>query len=243
MENRCWWSQGNSISSMQAVILAAGRGTRMGELTNLVPKPMLLVKGKTLIEHKLDMLPPEVDEVIFVIGYLGDVIRRKFGNEYRGMRVRYVEQKTLNGTMGAVGLAKRYITGRFIVMMGDDLYGIEDVLRACAMPGWAVVVEETEHMASGGKVVLGEGGLVLDIVEGEHHGTHGYMNTNLFVLDERIFEYPMVPKAPGSLEYGLPQTVLRAARAETIPLSVVRATSWIQVTSPEDIVKAERALG
>jgi bifunctional UDP-N-acetylglucosamine pyrophosphorylase/glucosamine-1-phosphate N-acetyltransferase len=188
------------------------------------------------------MLPEDVHEVIIIVGYLGNVIREAYGDSYGGRSIRYIEQTDLNGTMGAVALAKPYITGRFIVMMGDDLYGTEDVLRACATPDWAVVLEETEHMASGGKALMGDGDLVLDIVEGEHHGTHGFMNTNLFVLDERIFEFPMVPKAEGSSEYGLPQTVLAAAKAAGIPLHAVPATSWIQVTAPEDLEKAERLL-
>lgn len=227
---------------MQAIILAAGKGTRMGTLTENTPKPMLLVHGKSLITHKLEMLPEDVHEVIFIVGYLGSVIREAYGDSYGGRSIRYIEQTDLNGTMGAVALAKPYITGRFVVMMGDDLYGTEDVLRACATSDWAMVVEETESMASGGKVIVSDDGLVIDIEEGEHHGTYGYMNTNLLVLDERVFDFPMVPKAEGSSEYGLPQTVLAAAKAAGIPLHAVPATSWIQVTAPEDLEKAERLL-
>ena len=50
-----------------AVILAAGKGTRMGELSITTPKPMLKVLNKTLIEHKLDMMPDQIDEVIIVV--------------------------------------------------------------------------------------------------------------------------------------------------------------------------------
>lgn len=227
---------------MQAIILAAGRGTRMGSLTDTLPKPMLTVNGKSLIEHKLDALPTEITEVIFVVGYLGEVIREAFGNSFRGRSIKYVEQVVLNGSMGAVALAQPLITGRFIVMMGDDLYGTEDVKKVCEVSDWGVVVEPTEAMASGGRVVMGEGDEVLDIIEGEHQGTSGFMNTNLFVLDTRIFEYPMIPKMAGSDEYGLPQTVLAAVHAGHIPLHAIRATSWIQVTAPEDLARAEELI-
>ena len=54
---------------MKAIILAAGRGTRMGNLTEEIPKPMLLYKGKNLIEYKIDILPEEINEVLIVVGY------------------------------------------------------------------------------------------------------------------------------------------------------------------------------
>ena len=60
---------------MQVVILAAGRGTRMGDLTSDTPKPLLKVKDKTLLEYKLDVLPDSISEVIFVIGYKQEQIR------------------------------------------------------------------------------------------------------------------------------------------------------------------------
>lgn len=224
---------------MQAVILAAGRGTRMNELTDATPKPMLLVHGKSLLAHKLDALPKNIDEVIFVIGYQGQVIRDAFGESFNGRSIKYVEQTELNGTMGAVALAQPLIRGRFIVMMGDDLYGTEEVQAACSAPDWVVVVEKTDTMGSGGKVLVDEGDIVTGIEEGDHRGTPGLMNTNLIVLDERIFDYPMVPKAEGSNEYGLPQTVLKASLAGGIPLHAVYATSWIQITSPEDLARAE----
>lgn len=226
---------------MQAVILAAGKGTRMKELTQSVPKPMLKVHDKTLIEHKLDVLPPEITEVILIIGYQGDVIREYFKDEFGGRRITYVEQENLNGTAGALWLAKPLLTDRFVVMMGDDLYAREDVDACFASTEWSVLAQKTETMASGGRMVLDGSGNIVDIVEGEHEGS-GLMNTNMFCLDPRLFEYPMVPKAEGSAEYGLPQTVLAVSRAAGISLAAVPATFWIQVTAPEDLEKAEKAL-
>lgn len=226
---------------MQAVILAAGKGTRMKELTQSVPKPMLIVNGKTLIEHKLDALPPEVTEVVLIVGYHADVIREHFKDAFGGRRIQYVVQKDLNGTAGALWLARDFLTDRFIVMMGDDLYAREDIETCFASSEWSVLVQETETMASGGRMVMDDSGNIVDIVEGEHAGS-GLMNTNMFGLDPRVFDYPMVPKAEGSEEYGLPQTVLAASKASGIALAAVKATFWIQVTAPEDLTKAEDAL-
>lgn len=227
---------------MQAVILAAGKGTRMKELTQSVPKPMLKVNGKTLIEHKLDVLPPEVTEVILIIGYQGDVIREYFKEAFGGRAIRYVEQEDLNGTAGALWLARPLLTDRFIVMMGDDLYARADVEACFAAPEWSVLVEDTQTMASGGRMVMDENGNIVDIEEGDHTGKPGLMNTNMLALDPRLFDYPMVPKAQGSDEFGLPQTVLAASKASGIALAAVRSTFWIQVTAPEDLTKAEAAL-
>lgn len=213
----------------------------MKDLTSTVPKPMLQVNGKSLIEHKLDALPPEVDEVILIIGYLGHVIRDTFGEGFGGRRMTYVEQETLNGTAAAVWLARPHIKDRFVVLMGDDLYARKDIESCMASPDWSVLVEKTESMGSGGKIVMDEQDHIVSIEEGSHDGP-GLMNTNLMVLDTRIFEYPIVPKAPGSDEYGLPQTVLAASRASGIPLHPVPTTFWIQITAPDDLAKAERIL-
>lgn len=224
---------------MQAVILAAGKGTRMKELTAETPKPLLETAGTTLLEHKFAELPPDIDEIILVIGYQGDKIRERLGDRHGTTKLTYVVQEELNGTMGALACAKGLITGRFIVMMGDDLYARADVEAAIASPDWAMLVWPTKHMAAGGKVVTGESGTVLSIEEGNHEGTEGLMNTNLFALDRRVFDHPMVPKADGSEEYGLPQTILPAAAAAHVPLHAINATAWIQVTTPEDLRKAE----
>ena len=91
---------------MQAVILAAGRGTRMKELTENSPKALLEVAGRPLLQYALDTLPNDVDEVVIIVGYLGGMIHDRFGPEYYGKRLLYVEQEELNGTAGALSLAK-----------------------------------------------------------------------------------------------------------------------------------------
>ena len=227
---------------MQAVILSAGRGTRMGVLTDSMPKPMLTVHGKTLLEHKFDILPPEVDEIILIVGYMGGLIQKHFGGFYKGKKIFYVEQDVLNGTGGALWNARDILHDRFVVMMGDDLYSRDDIDRCIATSDWALLVHKTEHMRSGGCIVTNREGEIEKIEEGDHKGTAGLVGTNMFVLDMRIFDYPLVAKSPGSVEFGLPQTVLSASLESHIPFEAVPSTFWFQITEPEDLARAEEIL-
>lgn len=226
---------------MQCVILAAGRGTRMGTLTDNRPKPLLAVGGKDLIERKLAALPPEIDEVIIIVGYLGEMIESRFGSLYAGRRICYaVQENIVGGTADALWQAKELLHDRFLILNGDDLYAAHDLSAMIAGVEWTVLGQKVEGPKSGGKLVV-ENGLVTDIAEGTHTGTL-LLNTNAFALDTRIFGVEPVAKAPGSHELGLPQTVLWATKALSIPLRAIPATRWIQITAPEDLEMAEKEL-
>lgn len=231
---------------MQCVILAAGRGARMEELTGSVPKPMLMVGGKTLIEHKLDALPEEVDEVVFVVGYLGHVIREHFGGLYAGKRIVYQEQKELNGTAGALWQTRSILKDRFLVMMGDDIYTIHDIEQCIATKGWTLLVQGVPELSRAGRIELDSDGNIADIIESnkenEARKEPGIASTNMYVLDTRLFTCALVPKHAGSLEVGLPQTVIAASKQLGIPLEPVFTDQWIQITSPKDLTAAEEAL-
>lgn len=227
---------------MQAVILAAGRGSRMGHLVDDRPKPMLEVNGRTLLEHKFDVLPDDVDEIILVVGYLANVIREKFGDSYKGKKIFYVMQENIvGGTADALWQAKELLHDSFLVMMGDDLYSREDI-QALRAHEWALLVQRVADTSVGGKIVADREGHITDILEG-NSGGEGAVSTNLFVLDTRLFEFPQIPKSKNSKELGLPQTVLAASKTSDIPFAMVEATRWIQITNPEDLAAAERRLG
>jgi NDP-sugar pyrophosphorylase family protein len=227
---------------MQAVILAAGRGTRMGGLTESAPKALLPLGEKTLLEYEFDALPDEIDEIIVIVGYMGSVIHDRFGGSWQGRDVLYVEQEKLDGTAGALWRAKDILHDRFIVMMSDDLYAKSDIERCIQEKDWALLVQRRDEIRSKGKVEINERGEVTGVTEGDHGSVPGFLNTNLCVLDTRIFQCPMVPKAPESEEFGLPQTAIQAAKALSIPIRAVTTDKWVEITSPEDLQKAEEML-
>ena len=112
---------------MQAVILAAGLGTRMRPLTDAVAKPLLKIGDRPLLEYTFDALPDEIDEVIVVIGYLGEQIRTYLGEEFRGRKIKYVVQEKLEGTAKALWEAKSLLRERFLVLMADDIFAKKNI--------------------------------------------------------------------------------------------------------------------
>jgi UDP-N-acetylglucosamine diphosphorylase / glucose-1-phosphate thymidylyltransferase / UDP-N-acetylgalactosamine diphosphorylase / glucosamine-1-phosphate N-acetyltransferase / galactosamine-1-phosphate N-acetyltransferase len=109
---------------MKAVILAAGKGTRMGELTNELPKPMLLVQGKPILEHILEgLIQAGIKDFFMVTGFRADVIENYFGaGEKWNATIRYGRQVTQDGTGKAPEVAKSFVGGDdFVLTYGDIL--------------------------------------------------------------------------------------------------------------------------
>lgn len=223
---------------MQAVFLVAGEGTRMRPLTYHVPKPMTRAGGKNLVEHNIANLPKEVDEIIFVVGYLGEQIMNHFGDEYEGRKITYVRQKKLLGTAHALSLCKKHLRGRFIVLMGDDMYGKEDI-RNCLKYDWAWLVKKVRGKFTGGRIVYDEDGHVKAVTEGTHNVKEGFVGTNFFVLGLEYFNYKMVP-IKNDTEYGLPQTV--ALAANDFPIKMIEAKNWEQISDMEDLKRLHQQL-
>ena len=218
---------------MQAVILAAGRGTRMGDLTIATPKPLLFSSGKTLLEYKLDVLSDLVDEVIIIVGYLETKIRETLGTSYQGVPIQYVTQEKLNGTAGALYSAKHLLSDDFLVMMGDDLYAKEDIIE-CVKHPWAVSVKEREEVEMGGEMLLDGRGNFIGINEQKHFVEKGYINTGLYKLQKSFFDYKMMPVS-GTSEFGLPQTLMVCAKDHPVKV-VISDFPWKQVSCPEDLM-------
>ncbi len=108
---------------MKTLILAAGRGKRLGGLSDDKNKCMLPVRDKPLIEYSLDCaIQIDSSEIIIVIGYKGNEIVKHYGPSYRGRRIVYVEQNEQHGLVHAIECAKGAIGSEdFMLMLGDEL--------------------------------------------------------------------------------------------------------------------------
>ncbi len=109
---------------MKAIILAAGKGTRMRELTSDIPKPMLKVQGKPILEHILEGIQAAgIRDFCIITGYRADVVESYFGTGERwGAKISYVRQVVQDGTGRAPELAKAFAgSDPFLLTYGDIL--------------------------------------------------------------------------------------------------------------------------
>jgi NDP-sugar pyrophosphorylase family protein len=222
---------------MQAVILAAGRGKRMGKLTLTKTKPMLKIKGRPILEYKIDALPKKIKEIIFIVGYHSIDIISHFKKQYAGRRITYIFQGNLNGTGGALHLAKSVLRDKFLVMMGDDLYYKKD-LNNLLKYNLAIMGYEVDEANKFGVIRMDRRKNMTDVLEKPKHIKRGFANTGVYILNDKFFDYKLVPI--GSGEFGLPQTMAQMARNHKI--KVVKAERWHPISNEKDLETAERII-
>lgn len=226
---------------MKAIILAGGKGTRFKNITRRIPKSLIRVSGKPIIEHTFSALPSLIKEVYIVVGHLGEKIKKHIGLEYGGLKVKYVTVKDLTGTATALVAVKRHIgKDRFLVLYGDDIYS-KDELERLVRHNWAFGLSKIPPPSP----------KYLAIQLDDNRNIAGYryptreemgkgilVSTGAFVLDSNIFKYKPVKISSG--EYGLPQTVLKASEKHTTKGVVMK--KWLQVNDLKDVGKAEKKL-
>lgn len=106
---------------MQAVIMAGGKGTRLATVTKNIPKPMVPIEGKPLLEYQIENLKENgVKSIILIVGHLGEVIRDYFGNGSAfGVNISYFVEETPLGTAGALAKIKDRLEDSFFLVFGD----------------------------------------------------------------------------------------------------------------------------
>ena len=225
---------------MQCVILAAGKGTRMRPLTDLHPKCLVKINERPILDYIVEALPDEINELILVIGYRGDQVRHHCGDTFYGKKVEYVEQSNpVAGTANALVTAREKLKpGKFLVLMGDDLYGKSGLTHAVAHD-LCVIAAESDEPEKNDVVITKSDGTLDDIKSKPENPATKIISTAAMVLDEHIFEYETAPD-PRTGEQYLPDMVKKMAQHH--PINVEVLDKWYPIGYPGDIVVVERVL-
>lgn len=230
------------------MLLAAGRGTRLGALTETFPKPLLQVGGEQMLHRILGGLAAGgVHDVAVVTGHIGELVETATGDGGRwGLNVTYFRQQSLDGTARALGLAREFLgMDRFFLGWGDIVVGAENyprVLAAATHADAVLAVNEVDDPSAGGAVYVDDDWRVTRLEEKPARGTSStrWNNAGLMVLPPGIWTFVDALQVSARGEFELPQAIASAI-AQGIPtLAVPVIGPWFDVGTPESL-KAARA--
>ena len=189
----------------QALILAGGRGTRLGAITEAIPKPMLRIAGdKPFLDYLIEMIERHgYEDILLLGGYLGEVLEAAYdGRRIGRATIRVLREKAPLGTAGALTIARETLDPRFLMMNGDAFFDINlRALEQAALEGGAMAtlaLRSVPDAARYGRVIEEQGKVVAFLEKDPSRPGPGIINGGIYVLKREILD--LVSALPCSLE-------------------------------------------
>jgi dTDP-glucose pyrophosphorylase len=219
-----------------AVVMCGGRGARLGPLTDAIPKPMLEVAGRPILERIVLLLAGQgIKRIYLAVHYLASVIEQHFGDGARlGVDVRYLREEKPLGTGGALSLLPDAPTAPLVVMNGDLVTQarVGDMIDSHVSHGAmaTIGVRRYRHVVPFGCVEV-DGGRVLRMEE--KPALSKLVNTGLYVLEPAV-----VARVPKGQEFGLPSLLDDCLQRGERVQSFEVVDDWIDVGQRERLLHA-----
>jgi bifunctional UDP-N-acetylglucosamine pyrophosphorylase/glucosamine-1-phosphate N-acetyltransferase len=214
---------------MDAVILAAGLGTRLRPYTLQTPKPLLPIRGRPILDWALGALPRAVDRVVVVVHYLADQVEAYLKTQHHVAEWVTVTQTEPRGTGDALrGCRDRIHSDPFVVLNGDDLYGAAD-LEALARSPAGLLVHPVDEPRRFGIAFLRPDGTLDRLVEKPALDGRRLANTGAYCFPGAVFDQELALSPRGEYEITDYVTGLAARR----PVRVVEARFWLPIGTVE----------
>ncbi|MEE8167441.1 MAG: sugar phosphate nucleotidyltransferase [Candidatus Hydrothermarchaeales archaeon] len=241
---------------MKALILAAGDGGRLGNLTKNKPKPLIKLLGLTLIERViLTAKQAGIKEFVIVFGYLGDKIKAKLGTGDRyGVEINYIENNDCQKENGiSVLKAKGLLNENFILLMSDHIFDnriLKELIDYDTKSSVVLAIDRRKSLPGDTKVLEKEGRIV-DI--GKNIEESNCIDTGIFLCSPKIFSHIEEAVKEGKTE--LAHDIAKAVKnrdAEIFDITQINSyipsmrkeikAFWIDIDTKEDLIKAKKLL-
>lgn len=188
-----------------AFILAGGKGTRLRPITNEIPKPMVPLHDKPILQHALDLFKKYgITDIVMSIGYKGEKIKEYFGNGSRfGVNIIYLEETEPLGTAGPLNIARQHLADTFVMCNADELKNVdlnEMYLFHKENSALATIALTTVPDPSQYGVAKLTGSRILEFIEKPEPGTtpSNLINAGLYILEPAVLD--IIPKGASSIE-------------------------------------------
>jgi dTDP-glucose pyrophosphorylase len=244
-----------------AVILAAGRGTRMRELTADLPKPMIEVRKKPVLQHIVEGLRDAgIGKLVLVVGYRADAVRTFFGDGSRcNVAIQYTTQTVQDGTGRVVDLVRDFVGNRpFILAYGDILVDPANYKRVIDLPDDVealLTVTRGEDVSKGGAVFLNGQMELVDLREksaleggapatppGSQELAPPFYNAGLYAFRRTIFDFTAKLKPSPRGEYELTDAIRELAQSGKKVKALELTGEWADVRDPEILARLNSKL-
>ena len=241
----------------KAVVLAAGRGTRMRELTADLPKPMIEVRGKPVLRHIVEGLRDAgIRAILLIVGYRADTVRNFCGDGSRyNIAIQYATQTVQDGTGRVLNLARDFVKDTpFILSYGDILVDPANYRRIVDLPDEIeaiITVTRGEDVSKGGAVFLNDRMELIDLREkaqpreaqrwsGLSEHAVPYYNAGLYAFRPSIFEFTAKLRPSPRGEYELTDAIRALAHSEKKVRALELTGEWADVRDPEILARLNR---
>lgn len=210
---------------MDAVLLAAGLGTRLRPHTLTTPKPLLPVQGRPILDWTFGALPKSVDRVVVVVHYLAEQVEAYLRKQTHFKDWAIVPQGTPQGTGDAFRKCRPQIrSDKVMVLNGDDLFGADDLAKLADCPA-GVIVQEVQEPKKFGIAFLKPDGTLEKLVEKPDLPPPQLANTGAYLFPREVFDIEIGLSKRG--EYEITDYVSQLAVKQ--PYHVVRSTFWFPI--------------
>ncbi|ADJ14091.1 UTP--glucose-1-phosphate uridylyltransferase AglF [Halalkalicoccus jeotgali] len=234
---------------MKAVVLAAGKGTRLRPLTEDKPKAMVEVDDKPLVAHCFDRLAElGAEEFVVVVGHMKEHIIEHFGDSYRDIPITYAHQREQLGLAHALLCVEEHIDDDFMLMLGDNVFNanLTDVVRRQReeRADAAFLVEEVPYEEAGryGVCDTNHYGEITEVIEKPDDPPTNLVMTGFYTFSPAIFHACQLVQPSNRGEYEISEAIdllIRSGRT----IDAIGLDGWrIDVGYPEDRDEAERRL-
>jgi NDP-sugar pyrophosphorylase family protein len=239
---------------MKAIILAAGRGQRLRPITDTVPKCLVPVNGRPILEYQLAALSGSgIRKCVVVVGYLASQIEQRFGSSYGGMGISYVFNPEFSSTNNiySLWLARHEVDDDILLLEGDLLFEkdiIADLLNARLLD---TAVLDNFDLSMDGTVVIPMGNQAVRMVL-KANQTAGFdysdalKTVNIYTFSKATISESILPSAGDYISSGQRNQFYEAVIANlidrgdlTLGIHLANGRLWREIDTPDDLIRAE----
>lgn len=225
-------------------VLAAGRGTRMGQLTKNRNKCMLKFEGKPILAHIIDTLIfVGASEIYITVNYCKEEMIDYLTHEYKDIKFNFIEE-SLEGTGKSIDTLRSINADYIFIMMGDQIFDtkkIFDFIQHFKLnPANYILSREVDNPQKYGVLEV-QGDRVLEIIEKPEHPTSNLINLGVYIFHKSIFDFTKNLKKSIRGEYEITDAIQKSIMAENIFRHFSYNNVYLDFTKPEDL-KQKRIL-